>query len=395
MSKKNNYDVIILGAGASGLFCGSIAGKRGKKVLILERNRAIGRKIFISGGGRCNFTNLSVDRQHFLCQNPHFLKGVFREYNSDNFINLVRQYNINFYEKKMGQLFCKESSAQIINMLEKECLLHSVEIKTQQDVLKVQQIGTDYRILCQKEEFNASKLVIASGGLSFPKIGATDIGYQLAKQFGHTIIETAPALVGLRFPEGKDKKICEKLSGVSLPVRITHKKSKACFDDDLLFTHHGLSGPAVLKISLYWNHGEELTINLLPGERPDIFDNLPRKQKISSVLKKYFPKKFVEEAFIYLNIEDKYFAEMGKKDRERLKNFIFNFSIIPQATEGYRRAEVTKGGICTKEVNNKTMESKIVENLYFVGEVLDVTGWLGGYNFQWAWTSGFIAGHAI
>ncbi len=384
------YDVIIIGAGAAGLFCAIEAGKRGRKVLVIEHNSQVGRKIIISGGGRCNFTNLEVNAENFISQNPHFCKSALARYTSEDFINLVRKHKIQFYEKKLGQLFCRERSHLMVKMLLSECEKANVQILTDCSATKVDNDNL-FSIETNKGKFQSKNLVIATGGLSFPKIGATDFGYKIAKQFGLKMTKTRPSLVPLVFANGKNFK---NLAGISIDsIAEFNKKS---FRENILFTHRGLSGPAILQISNYWKKEKFIQIDLLPE-----FDALKllekdrsSKQKVSNFLSKHLPNRFAEE-FTKLNFQNKPINQLSNREIQQISEKLNNWKVRFDDTEGWHKAEVTLGGIDTDEISSQTMESKRIKGLYFIGEVLDVTGWLGGYNFQWAWSSGYVAGNSV
>jgi len=387
------YDVVIVGAGAAGLMCAISAGRRGRRVLLLDHNKKIGDKIRISGGGRCNFTNLNIAKENYLGKNPYFCLSALNNFSNQDFISLVKDYKINFHEKTLGQLFCDGSSKEIIAMLLDECTKNNVTILTETTVNNVSKNGDSFVITTNEKSFSSESLVVATGGLSIPKMGASDFGYKIAKQFELDIIKPEPALV----PFTLDTKLLQKtkdLSGVSVPKTII-SCNKQNFQEALLFTHKGLSGPAILQISSYWKQGDVITVNLLPDY--NMFEELKAarkdkgKQDISTILANYLPKKLA----IFLSAEHNctgHIADMNNQKLEALANHINNWEIIPNGTEGFAKAEVTRGGINTDQINQKTFCSKKIEGLYFIGEVLDITGHLGGYNFQWAWSSGYSAG---
>ena len=379
-----SYDVVVIGAGAAGLMAAATAGKRGKKVLLLEHNKSAGKKILISGGGRANFTNLKVTPNDYICSQRNFHKFALKEYREQDFIELVKSYKIQFYEKKLGQLFCEISAKEILNMLLSECDKAGVEVRYKaEDIQVVRESDGSFMIEYKNNFFEAKKLVVATGGLSVPTIGASDFGQVLAKKLGHKIIPMRPALVGLKV-EGTSE-----LSGLSQLAEVTVGKFKVT--EDVLLTHKGLSGPAILKASLHWEKGTPLKINWLPEENLDELLSQSKKT-ITNMLHGKLPNRLLD--FLATNIR-KPLNEMGKKEINQIKENIRNFTVSPSSTEGYRKAEVTAGGVDTSQVDQKTMESLIVPGLYFVGEVLDVTGQLGGYNFQWAWSSGVVAGRGI
>ena len=385
------YDAIIIGAGAAGLFCAAEAGKRGRKTLVVEHNSQPARKILISGGGRCNFTNKNIKTENFISNNPHFCKSALARYTSKDFIELVKKYKIEFYEKKLGQFFCRESSRQIVEMLLKEAEKSNVEICLNCSVKSVKKTSNDFEIETDQGNFTSKKLVIASGGLSFPKIGASSFGYEIARQFGLKIVETRPSLVPLVFA---GKQSFEKLAGISIDSNVSFKKIS--FRENILFTHKGLSGPAILQISNYWKKSEIIEIDLLPEIDTEkiLNENQNSKQNLVNFLSKILPNRFAEN-FSSQNFSNKPLNQLSKKEIEKISRSINNWQIKFDETEGWHKAEVTLGGIDTNELSSQTMESKKIPGLYFIGEIVDVTGWLGGYNFQWAWSSGFAAGNSI
>ena len=392
MNKK--YDVVIIGAGAAGMMCAIEAGKRGRKVILLDHAKKIGEKIRISGGGRCNFTNIYTDHKKFISSNPNFMISALKQYTHNNFIDLLHKHQITFHEKKLGQLFCDHSAQQIIDMLKLECKNANVILKNNTIIKSI--IKSDsFSIKSQDTTYESESLVIATGGLSIPKIGASKFGYDVAKQFGLNVIETLPALVPLTFSE-EILKECKELSGLSVEAQVSHKK--IFFEEGMLFTHRGLSGPSILQISSYWKLGEFIKINLSP--KKDIVNFLEEKklnnpkQEINSIISELLPKRLANMICDNLKISGR-IADMSKKLIILISGFINDWTIKPIGTEGYRTAEVTLGGVDTKELSSKTMMSKNNEGLYFIGEVVDVTGHLGGYNFQWAWASGYVAGQNI
>ncbi|CAN5579509.1 NAD(P)/FAD-dependent oxidoreductase [soil metagenome] len=384
------FDAIIVGGGAAGLLCAAVAGKRGRRVLVIEHNAQAGRKIIISGGGRCNFTNISVTAENFVSQNPHFAKSALARYTPQDFMDLVKKHRIEFYEKKLGQLFCRERSHQIVDMLLAECARAGVVVETDCSVKRVQKDGS-FRVETTRGEYTAESLVIATGGLSFPKIGATDFGYKIACQFGLKIVETRPSLVPLKFASGK---ALTKLAGVSIDASIA--AGGKSFRENILFTHRGLSGPAILQVSNYWRPNEFVEIDLMPDAdvATMIADNRAGRQRIDNFLKQFLPERFVE-VFAENRWPRKPLNELSNADIEAIADAIHGWSVRFAETEGWHKAEVTLGGVSTDELSSQTMEAKKVPGLYFIGEVIDVTGWLGGYNFQWAWSSGFAAGQSV
>ena len=393
MNKK--YDVIIIGAGAAGLMSAIEAGKRGKIVLLIDHSTKIAEKIRISGGGRCNFTNLYSNPSNFLSNNKHFCKSAFAKYTQNDFIDLVEKHNIEFFEKKLGQLFCNTSAKEIIDMLVKECIEYNVNIDLETKVTNLSKSENEYIIKTNKGTYTSKSMVIATGGLSIPKIGASDFGYRIAKQFDLKVTDLFPALVPLTFEE-KELEFCKSLAGVSLNASV--KVDKTIFNEGLIFTHRGISGPSILQISSYWKSGQPISINLLPGHNMDIIlkqrRNETPKQTLSNVLADYLPNKLALAICNKFLINQK-IADASNEILKKLSDFVNNWIVYPKGTEGYKTAEVTLGGIDTKEISSSTMECIKHPGLFFIGEVLDVTGHLGGHNFQWAWSSGFVAGQNV
>jgi predicted Rossmann fold flavoprotein len=390
---NNRYDVIIVGAGAAGLMAAIEAGKKGKRTLIIEHTDKIGEKIRISGGGRCNFTNLHTGSNNFICKNPHFVKSALSSYTQYDFIDLVKSHNISYHEKTLGQLFCDGSSKQIIEMLVNLCKKYHVDIKLSCNISYVE-IG--FKIETSQGEFTANSLIIASGGLSIPKIGASDFGYLIAKKFDLNIIPTQPALVPLLVPEEK-REFFTELRGISNYSIVTYKKMS--FVENILFTHKGLSGPAILQISSYLENlnKAEISINLLPNFDLEKTFALEKnsKQTVTNYLKNYLTNRLVDN-FALLNSDfNESITDLKKEKLWNIAKLLHDFRVPIDDSEGYQKAEVTVGGVDTNELSSKTMECKKVSGLYFIGEVVDVTGWLGGYNFQWAWSSGYAAGKSI
>ncbi len=384
------YDVIIIGAGAAGLFCAIEAGKRGRRVLVLEHNAQVGRKILISGGGRCNFTNREVKAENFISRNPHFCKSALALYTPQDFVELVKKHRIEFYEKKLGQLFCRESARQIVEMLLTECRRAKVEIRTNCSVQSVSKTDS-FEVETSQGIFKCESLVAATGGLSFPKIGATDFGYRLARQFGLKIVETRASLVAL--VSANSAQNFRKLAGVSVDANVSCGRHS--FRENVLFTHRGLSGPAILQISNYWRKDMSVSIDLSPTANVLEFLEINRnsKQNLDNFLSRILPNRFAE-IFTADNFPNKPLNQLSNKEIENIGGNLNEWQVKFSDTEGYDKAEVTLGGVDTNELSSQTMESKRVSNLYFIGEVADVTGWLGGYNFQWAWSSGFAAGQS-
>jgi hypothetical protein len=384
------FDAIIIGAGAAGLFCALQAGKRGRKILVIEHNAQVGRKILISGGGRCNFTNLNTKPENFISKNPHFCKSALARFTPQDFIELVKKHRIEFYEKKLGQLFCCESSKQIVEMLLMECDRARVEIQTNctvKDIVK----NDFFELETTHGKFICENLVIATGGLSFPKIGATDFGYKIARQFGLKIVEPRASLVPLVFAKGKN---FGNLAGVSIDTFVSSEKS--AFRENILFTHRGLSGPAILQISNYWRKEKPVSINLLPQfDAAELLGkNLFGKQKLGNFLAKFLPNRFAE-IFATEEFSNKPLNQLSKKEITQIAEKLGDWQVYFEESEGYHKAEVTLGGVDTNELSSKTMEAQKCAGLFFIGEVIDVTGWLGGYNFQWAWASAFVCGQTI
>jgi len=389
---SNQYDVIIIGAGAAGMMCAIEAGKRRRKVLLVDHFKKIGEKIRISGGGRCNFTNLNTQSSKFLSQNPKFVKSALSQYTQHDFINLINKYEIKFHEKKLGQLFCDHSAQQIVEMLLKECELANVTIKREFNITEIDKNKNQYIVKTVDETYLSQSLIIATGGLSVPKIGATAFGYNIAKKFGLDVLETLPALVPLTFNE-KILEMCKELTGLSVEAIVS--LNKVLFQEGMLFTHRGLSGPSILQISSYWKQGNDITINLLP--KLNIYQFLEEKRKlnpkldIGNIIGDILPKRLAQ-IICRDNKASGNISELSNKLLKKLSDNINTWIINPTGSEGYRTAEVTLGGVNTKELSSKTMMSKKHEGLFFIGEVVDVTGHLGGYNFQWAWSSGYVAG---
>ena len=389
---NEKYDVVIIGAGAAGMMSAIEAGKRGRKTLLIDHSKKIGEKIRISGGGRCNFTNLNASPIKYISKNPSFIISALNQYNQEDFIDLVKKYKIKYHEKKLGQLFCDNSAQEIIDMLLNECKLANVVLKIDTKVIKVSYKDKIFITQDNSKTYLSSSLIVATGGLSVPKIGASKFGYDLAKQFNLNVIDTVPALVPLTFNE-KILNKCKLLAGVSANAIISLKKT--LFEEGMLFTHRGLSGPSILQISSYWKEGESLNIDLCPEK--NIFNfllnkrNTSPKQSINSIINSFLAKRLAtiicEENEITGNI-----GELSNKNIKKLSDSINNWIVEPIGTEGYKTAEVTLGGVDTNELSSKTMMSKKNPGLFFIGEVVDITGHLGGYNFQWAWSSGFVAG---
>jgi len=386
------FDVIVVGAGAAGMMSAIEAGKRGRKVLLVDHAKKIGEKIRISGGGRCNFTNIHTHPSKFISNNPKFVISALKQYTQNNFIDLIKKHNIKFHEKKLGQLFCDESAQQIIDMLLLECEMANVVLKKGTTIDDIDKQDDKYFILIGEDRYFCESLIIATGGLSIPKIGASKFGYDIAQKFGLKVIETLPALVPLTFSE-KILAICKELTGLSVEAVVSFKKT--FFEEGMLFTHRGLSGPSILQISSYWKLGDNIKVNLSPKLDVDKFLNDRKisnpKQDISIIVSEILPKRLAHIICNENNVNGN-ICELSNKVLTNLSNSINAWAINPIGTEGYRTAEVTLGGIDTEEISSKTMMSNKHPGLFFIGEVVDVTGHLGGYNFQWAWSSGYVAG---
>ena len=388
-------DVVIIGGGAAGLMCGRVAGHRGRSVLILDHAKRPAEKIRISGGGRCNFTNIYASPAAFLSDNLHFCKSAFTRYTQDDFVQLVTQHQIAFHEKKLGQLFCDDSAQQIIDMLLAECRNAGAELRLGTSVQSVRTIEDGFHLQTDGGNILCRALVIATGGLSIPKIGATRFGYDIAAQFGLPITAVRPALVPLTFQDSFLER-CRALSGLSVDAEI--RCGKTVFREGLLFTHRGLSGPSILQISSYWKDGAALEINLLP-DRDCIEFLLSRKtetprQDVLTALAECLPRRLAADILDSLAVSGR-LADLPNKALTAIGKRVNHWQVTPSGTEGYRTAEVTLGGVDVDALSAKTMEAKSQAGLYFIGEVVDVTGHLGGYNFQWAWSSGFVAGEAV
>jgi predicted Rossmann fold flavoprotein len=383
-------DVIVIGAGAAGLLCAIEAGKRGRSVLVLEHAERVGKKIGISGGGRCNFTNIYTSPENYISANPHFCKSALARYTPSDFISLVEKHNIAYHEKKLGQLFCDESSRQIIEMLLDECRSAGVEIRCSCRVLSIKK-ETTFTVETNQGSFVSSSLVIATGGLSIPTLGATDFGYHVARQFNLRIEEPRPALVPLIL-DSRTK--LTELSGVSLDAIVDCLGTE--FRENILITHRGLSGPAILQISSYWKQGAPISINLLPDE--DALDILQQSRnsevELVNLLAQHWPRRFAQ-IWCQLYAASKPIRQYGERALQDIAQKIHRMQLKPAGTAGFKKAEVTAGGVATSELSSQTMEARSVPGLYFIGEVVDVTGHLGGYNFQWAWASGYVAGQYV
>lgn len=389
---RTQQDVIIIGAGASGLFCATQAGKRGRSTLVLERASTMAKKIALSGGGRCNFTNLHAGPDHFICRNPHFVKAALARFTPRDFVDLLTHHGIGYHEKTAGQLFCDDSARAIIQMLRKECAAANVEILFNCNVDAIRKDGR-FLVDTNRGSFESGSLVIATGGLSYPQIGATDFGYRIAEKFGLRIEPTRPALVPLVFSK-EDQGLFSPLSGIAIDTAVRLDTRK--FRGSLLFTHRGLSGPAILQISSYWNPGETIDIDLAPGQELEELFSQQRtsSRELKTLLSRYWPERFAKLWTDRYAIS-KPMRRYSNKELRAIEAQIHAWQITPAGTEGYRKAEVTAGGVDTNALSSKTLQARQVPGLYFIGEVLDVTGQLGGFNCQWAWASGFAAGQVV
>ena len=404
------YDVAVIGAGAAGMMCAAVAARRGRRVVLIDHAEKLAEKIRISGGGRCNFTNLNTGPHNFLSDNPHFCKSALSRYTPQDFLALIKKHRIAYHEKHRGQLFCNDSSEQIIQMLKAECAEGDVTWRMPCKVESVTQADGGFLVVTDSGEIEAESVVVASGGLSIPKIGATDFGYRLAQQFGLRMVEPRPGLVPLTF-DGPSWEAFVPLAGIALEVEVETGigKSKGSagkgagkqgghFREDLLFTHRGLSGPAILQISSYWQPGTPIVINLLPEldvGQALIEGKTTMKKQLGNVLSQWLPARLAEGLIAANGLAlDARLADLPDAKLRKLGDAVNRWSIVPAGSEGYRKAEVTLGGIDTRDLSQQTMMASKVPGLYFIGEAVDVTGWLGGYNFQWAWASGVAAGEA-
>ncbi|WP_269769282.1 NAD(P)/FAD-dependent oxidoreductase [Lysobacter capsici] len=391
------FDAVIVGGGAAGLMCALTAGQRGRRVLVIEHTNKVGKKILMSGGGRCNFTNTGTTPANYLSANPHFCKSALARYTPWDFIAMVERHRIAYHEKELGQLFCDESSKLIVKMLVDECLAAGVRINTGCSIERIVRGEGDsgFRVHTTQGAVSCASLVVASGGLSIPSMGASGFGYELARSYGHTVLPTRAGLVPLTL-SGKHQERLHDLSGVALPV--TASCNGRSFSNQLLITHRGVSGPSILQISSYWQPGDDLRLDLLPGH--DAMDWLLAQQRerpaaeLKTVLGDAMPKRFAQR-LCELWLSNKPMKQYNAPELKQLAATLSAWPLVASGTEGYRTAEVTLGGVDTDEVSSSTMMSKRVPGLYFIGEVIDVTGWLGGYNFQWAWASGHAAGVAV
>ena len=389
---KKEYDVIVIGAGAAGMMCAATAAKRGRRVWLIDHAAKIAEKIRISGGGRCNFTNLYTAPKNFLSENEHFCKSALSQFTQSDFIEMVKKHHIAFHEKKFGQLFCDESAIDIIDMLMEECRASGVVLEKETKINAVKAIDGGYGVETNRGDRHCQSLVVATGGLSIPKIGATKFGYDLAKQFGLRVVETRAGLVPLTFQSALLER-CKDLSGLSVDAKISC--GDVSFSEGMLFTHRGLSGPSILQISSYWREGQDIIINMAPTIQALEFlkekKRTQPKQDIQTIVAEIVPKRLAVSICDDVKLKGR-IADLSDKSLQIMATAINEWRVRPAGTEGYRTAEVTLGGVSTDELSSKTMESKKQAGLYFVGEVIDVTGHLGGFNFQWAWSSGYVAG---
>ena len=392
-----SFDTVIIGAGAAGLFCASLAGQAGLSVLVLDNGKKAGRKILMSGGGRCNFTNMYIEPSAYLSDNPHFCKSALARYTQWDFIELVQKHHIAYHEKTLGQLFCDDSAQQIVDLLLAECHEGKVSIRLRSEVTQIEKTAEGFTLLIGGKTITASSVVIASGGLSMPGLGATPFGYKIAQQFGLNVLPTRAGLVPFTLHKPQLEQL-SPLSGVAIPAIVTAENGTQ-FKENILFTHRGLSGPAILQISSYWHAGEYVSINLLPDA--DLEGYLQEKrqaqpnQLLKNTLSRLLPKRFIEIMIENKQLPDISLAQLSNERITQITTLLQAWLVLPNGTEGYRTAEVTLGGVDTRNLSSKTMEATKITGLYFIGEVVDVTGWLGGYNFQWAWSSAYACAQAL
>ncbi|MBG6246291.1 aminoacetone oxidase family FAD-binding enzyme [Candidatus Symbiopectobacterium sp. 'North America'] len=393
----NTFDVVIVGAGAAGLFCTAQAGQRGLRVLLMDNGKKPGRKILMSGGGRCNFTNMYAEPATYLSENPHFCKSALARYTQWDFIDLVNRHGIAYHEKTLGQLFCDDSAQQIVDMLMRECELGNVQFRLRSELQRIERTGSTFTLTFANGALTVPQVVIASGGLSMPGLGTSPFGYQVAQQFGLKVLPTRAALVPFTLHKPLLEQI-QTLSGVSVPV-VVIAKNGVSFKESLLFTHRGLSGPAILQLSSYWLPGEMVTINLLPQHDLNVLLAEQRaahpNQSLKNTLALWLPKRLVECLQTLGIVPEVSLKQLQSPQIAALIENLHAWQVQPNGTEGYRTAEVTLGGVDTRELSSKTLEASKVPGLYFIGEVVDVTGWLGGYNFQWAWSSAWACAQAL
>ncbi len=392
-----SFDTVIIGAGAAGLFCASLAGQAGLSVLVLDNGKKAGRKILMSGGGRCNFTNMYIEPSAYLSDNPHFCKSALARYTQWDFIELVQKHHIAYHEKTLGQLFCDDSAQQIVDLLLAECHEGKVSIRLRSEVTQIEKTTEGFTLLIGGKTITASSVVIASGGLSMPGLGATPFGYKIAQQFGLNVLPTRAGLVPFTLHKPQLEQL-NPLSGVAIPAIVTAENGTQ-FKENILFTHRGLSGPAILQISSYWHPGENVSINLLPDTDLESYLQEKRQaqpnQLLKNTLSRLLPKRFIEIMIENNQLPDTSLAQLSNERITQITTLLQAWLVLPNGTEGYRTAEVTLGGVDTRNLSSKTMEATKITGLYFIGEVVDVTGWLGGYNFQWAWSSAYACAQAL
>ncbi|ATM99025.1 MULTISPECIES: NAD(P)/FAD-dependent oxidoreductase [Proteus] len=392
-----SYDTVIIGAGAAGLFCASLAGQAGLSVLVLDNGKKAGRKILMSGGGRCNFTNMYIEPSAYLSENPHFCKSALARYTQWDFIELVQKHNIAYHEKTLGQLFCDDSAQQIVDLLLAECQKGKVSVRLRSEVTQIEKTDIGFTVWVDGKAIATPTVVIASGGLSMPGLGATPFGYKVAEQFGLSVLPTRAGLVPFTLHKPQLEQLSQ-LSGVAVPTIVTAKNGTS-FKENILFTHRGLSGPAILQISSYWQPGEYVSINLLPNIDLESFLQEKRQehpnQSLKNTLSRLLPKRFIEIMIENKQLPDVSLTQLSNERITQIATLLQEWQVQPNGTEGYRTAEVTLGGVDTRALSSKTMEATKVKGLYFIGEVVDVTGWLGGYNFQWAWSSAYACAQSL
>lgn len=390
------YDVIIIGAGAAGLMCAATAAQRGRRTLLLDKADKIGKKILISGGGRCNFTNLHVNPAAYLSHNPHFCKSALARYTPQDFLTLLRHHRLSWHEKTLGQLFCDQKAPAIVSMLWEECVQGGVQLRLHTEVENITHTNGTFHLSTSQGDFACASLVVASGGPSIPRMGSSDFGIRVAKQFGLKNIPFSPALVPFTFPQATLDGVLAGLAGVS--VEVIAQCGDGQFRENLLFTHRGLSGPAMLQVSSYWQKGDTLTINLLPGRDVLAWLQSTRKQRpkaeLKTVLADMLPNRLAQRLCETL-FPNRPLGQYADKALQAIAQQLQAWELTPSGTEGMRTAEVSLGGVDTRELSSRTLEARKVPGLYFIGETVDVTGWLGGYNFQWAWSSGWCAGQCV
>lgn len=390
------HKIVIIGAGAAGLFCAGILGQQGFDVTVIDNGKKIGRKILMSGGGYCNFTNLHITANNYISHNTHFCKSALKRFSQWDFIQLISQYNIAYHEKEHGQLFCDNGAQDIVNMLMSECQKGRVNFKLQTELYDIDQSAEGFYLQTNQGEIHADKVIVATGGLSMPKLGTTPIGYKIAEKFNLPIIPIRAGLVPFTLQPSL-LALLSPLAGISILASVS--STTTTFTGNILFTHRGLSGPAILQISNYWQVGEAISINLLPNQDLDNFFTMHREisnnQQLKTILATLLPKRLIESLIELHIIPDMPLKQLNSKQQQVLISQLTDWQIVPNGTEGYRTAEVTIGGVATDGLSSKTMAAKTIANLYFIGEVIDVTGWLGGYNFQWAWSSAYACANEI